>query len=92
MITHLYKHIYVDFLWYRSYIGFLLAGQLKRLKELVIDAKKENVGVVSVLVNAMLDQNLFLFGAVDLKEGSAEERVNELIDVQNARVQHANKR
>ncbi|GJR65721.1 small nuclear RNA activating complex, subunit SNAP43 protein [Tanacetum coccineum] len=30
--------------------------------------------------------------SVDLKEGSAEERVNELIDVQNARVQHANKR
>lgn len=71
---------------------YLSPWQLKRLKELVIDAKKENVGVVSVLVNAMLDQNLFLFGAVDLKEGSAEERVNELIDVQNARVQHANKR
>nr|GEU82323.1 hypothetical protein [Tanacetum cinerariifolium] len=66
--------------------------QLKRLKELVIDAKKENVGVVPVLVNTMLDRNVFLFGAVDLKEGSAEERVNELIDVQNARVQHANKR
>ncbi|GKA89884.1 small nuclear RNA activating complex, subunit SNAP43 protein [Tanacetum coccineum] len=30
--------------------------------------------------------------AVDLKEGSVEERVNELIDVQKARVQHANKR
>nr|GEZ16261.1 small nuclear RNA activating complex (SNAPc), subunit SNAP [Tanacetum cinerariifolium] len=66
--------------------------QFKRLKELVIDAKKENVEVVPALVNTMLDRNLFLFGAVDLKEGSAEERVNELIDVQNARVQLANKR
>nr|GEY94616.1 hypothetical protein [Tanacetum cinerariifolium] len=66
--------------------------QLKRLKELVIDAKKENVGVVPALVKTMLDRNLFLFGAVDLKEGSAKERANELIDVQNARVQHANKR
>ncbi|PWA72959.1 small nuclear RNA activating complex (SNAPc), subunit SNAP43 protein [Artemisia annua] len=76
---------------FSSYIAFLFAGQLKRLKELVIDAKKEKVGVVPVLVNTMLDRNLFLFGAVDLKEGLAEERVNELIDVQNAHVQHANK-
>ncbi|GJW88191.1 transcription initiation factor IIA subunit 2 [Tanacetum coccineum] len=44
------------------YVTFLLSGQLKRLKELVIDAKKENVGVVPALVNTMLDRNLFLFG------------------------------
>ncbi|KAJ0798588.1 putative small nuclear RNA activating complex (SNAPc), subunit SNAP43 [Helianthus annuus] len=60
-------------------------GEMKRLKELVIDAKNENIGVVPLLVNNMLERNLFLYGAVDLKEGSVEERVNELIQVQNAR-------
>ena len=44
------------------------------------------------LVNSMLERNLFLYGAIDLKEGSVEERVNELNDIQNARVQHANKK
>ncbi|KAI3693634.1 hypothetical protein L1987_76582 [Smallanthus sonchifolius] len=71
---------------------YLCTREMKRLKELVIDAKKENIGVVPVLVNSMLERNMFLYGAIDLKEGSVEERVNELTDIQNARIQHANKR
>ncbi|KAK9074661.1 hypothetical protein SSX86_007259 [Deinandra increscens subsp. villosa] len=66
--------------------------ELKRLKELVIDAKKENIRGVPLLVSSMLERNLFLYGAIDLKEGSVEERVNELTDIQNARIQHANKK
>ncbi|KVI01337.1 Small nuclear RNA activating complex (SNAPc), subunit SNAP43 [Cynara cardunculus var. scolymus] len=52
----------------------------------------EKIGIVHTLVNSMLERNLFLYGAIDLKEGSVEERVNELTDIQNARVQHANKK
>ncbi|KAJ0770127.1 hypothetical protein HanPI659440_Chr07g0253531 [Helianthus annuus] len=47
-----------------------LAGEMKRLKELVIDAKNENIGVVPLFVNNMLERNLFLYRAVNLKEGS----------------------
>lgn len=65
---------------------------MKRLKELVIDARKYNIGIVPLIVNSMLERKVFLYGAIDLKEGSVEERVNELTDLQNARVQHANKK
>lgn len=65
---------------------------MKRLKELVIDARKYDIGVVPLIVNRMLERNFFLYGAIDLKEGSVEERVNELTYLQNARVEHANKK
>nr|XP_043630809.1 uncharacterized protein LOC122602152 [Erigeron canadensis]XP_043630810.1 uncharacterized protein LOC122602152 [Erigeron canadensis] len=71
---------------------YICTREMKRLKELITDAKKENIGVVAPLVNSMLDRNLFLFGAFDLKEGSTEERVKELTEMQNARIQHANKK
>lgn len=71
---------------------YLCAREIKRLKELVIDAKKENIEVVSILVKSMLERELFLYGATDLKQGSVEERVNELTNIQDARVQHANKK
>lgn len=71
---------------------YVCIREMKRLKELVMDAKKENIGVVTLVVNSMLERNLFLYGAIDLKEGSVEERVNELTNIQNARIQHANKK
>nr|GMC58652.1 uncharacterized protein LOC109178768 [Ipomoea batatas] len=37
----------------------------------------------------MLERNMFLFGFVDINEGSTTERVNELTEIQNARVQTA---
>ncbi|CAI9293389.1 unnamed protein product [Lactuca saligna] len=71
---------------------YLCAREIKRLKELVVDAKKENIEIVSILVKNMLERDLFLYGATDLKQGSVEERVNELTNLQDARVQHANKK
>lgn len=68
------------------------SGELKRLKNLVIDSKKENIKVVSALVNSMLERNMFLFGSVDLNEGSVTERVNELTDIENAFVRVAQKK
>ncbi|KAI6681593.1 hypothetical protein NL676_035474 [Syzygium grande] len=40
----------------------------------------------------MLEKNMFLFGAVEINEGSIAERVNQLMELQNARVQVAYKK
>lgn len=64
-------------------------GELKKLKELVIDAKENNVKVVSFVVKRMLEKNMFLFGSVDMNESAALETVNQLTELQNARVQVA---
>lgn len=71
---------------------YLSLGELKRLKNLVVDAKKNEITVVSALVKSMLERNLFLFGSVDLNQGSVTERVDELTVLQNARVRVANKK
>ena len=48
--------------------------------------------MVSALVKHMLQRNMFLFGFVDITDGSATEMVNEVSDIQNARVQVAYKK
>ncbi|KAL2500683.1 Small nuclear RNA activating complex (SNAPc) [Forsythia ovata] len=70
---------------------YLSLGDLKRLKNLVVDTKTRDIKVVSTLVKRMLERNVFLFGSVDANEGSATERINELTEIQNARVQAAYK-
>lgn len=75
-----------------AYICFLLSGELKNLKYLVASAKVEGITVVSPLVKKMLEKNMFLFGAVEINEGSIAERVNQLMELQNARVQVAYKK
>ncbi|KAJ0102981.1 hypothetical protein Patl1_06651 [Pistacia atlantica] len=47
------------------------------------------IRVVPALVKRMLKQNMFLFGSVDLNEGSVTETVNQLTDLQNARIKFA---
>lgn len=69
---------------------FYFAGELRQLRELVIDAKNMGVKVVAALLKSMLERNMFLFGSVGVNEGSAT--FNELTDVQNARVQTAYKK
>ncbi|XP_031737120.1 uncharacterized protein LOC101216308 isoform X3 [Cucumis sativus] len=66
--------------------------ELKKLKELVVDAKENNVKVVSFVVKRMLEKNMFLFGSVDMNESAALETVNQLTELQNARVQVAYKK
>ncbi|KAH7860224.1 hypothetical protein Vadar_010936 [Vaccinium darrowii] len=70
---------------------YLSIGELKRLRSVVVEAKEESIKVVSALVKKMLEKNMFLFGFVDLNDGSVTQRVNELTDMQNARVQVAYK-
>ncbi|KAI9157159.1 hypothetical protein LWI28_017701 [Acer negundo] len=71
---------------FKIYLSF---GELKKLKDLVVEAKNSGVRVVPALVKRMLEKNIFLFGSVDLNEGSVTETVNQLTELQNARVQVA---
>ncbi|EEF30441.1 uncharacterized protein LOC8272222 [Ricinus communis] len=71
---------------------YLSLGELKKLKNLVVDAKEQGVQVVPVIVSRMLEKDMFLFGSVDLNEGSTTELVDQLTQLQNDRVQHAYKK
>ncbi|KAK4257427.1 hypothetical protein QN277_007018 [Acacia crassicarpa] len=71
---------------------YLSLGELRKLRLLVVDAKAGDIKVVPTLVKRMLESNMFLFGAVDLMEGSVEETVNQLEQLQNARIQVAYKK
>ncbi|KAL1557464.1 hypothetical protein AAHA92_08038 [Salvia divinorum] len=70
---------------------YLSLGELKQLKNLVIEAKAAGVNVVATLVKGMLERNTFLFGFVGVEEGSPAERVNEVTGEHNARIQAAYK-
>jgi snRNA-activating protein complex subunit 1 len=64
-----------------------LTGELKKLTGLVVDAKEKGLKVVSVVVKRMLEKNMFLFGCLEINEGSVTETVNQLTELQNARIQ-----
>ncbi|XP_062174693.1 uncharacterized protein LOC133879896 isoform X2 [Alnus glutinosa] len=66
---------------------YLSLGELNKLKELVVDAKEKGVKVVSAVVKRMLEKNMFLFGCLEINEGSVTETVNQLTKLQNARIQ-----
>ncbi|XP_059448611.1 uncharacterized protein LOC132179840 isoform X2 [Corylus avellana] len=66
---------------------YLSLGELRKLTELLVDAKEKGVKVVSAVVKRMLDKNMFLFGCLEINEGSATETVNQLTELQNARIQ-----
>ncbi|XP_010250201.1 PREDICTED: uncharacterized protein LOC104592497 isoform X4 [Nelumbo nucifera] len=68
---------------------YLSLGELKKLRNLVVDAKEANVRIVPALVKRMLEKHIFLFGFVDINEGSVAERVNEITNLQNARIRVA---
>ncbi|MED6159328.1 hypothetical protein PIB30_041411 [Stylosanthes scabra] len=68
---------------------YLSLGEVKKLRTLVVDAKANDIKVVPPLVKRMLDRNMFLFGAVDITEDSVTETVNELQQLQDARIKLA---
>lgn len=70
-----------------AYLHSYLTGELRKLTELLVDAKEKGVKVVSAVVKRMLDKNMFLFGCLEINEGSATETVNQLTELQNARIQ-----
>ncbi|XVF83190.1 hypothetical protein PTKIN_Ptkin16aG0114200 [Pterospermum kingtungense] len=68
---------------------YLSLGELNKLKSLVAEAKEMGIRVVPTLVKRMLEKNVFLFGFVDLNEGSVSETINSLTKLQDARIQVA---
>lgn len=68
---------------------YLSLGELKKLKDVVIDAEENGIGVASALVKRMLEKNIFLFGFVDIDSGSVNQRADEIAKLQNKRVQIA---
>ncbi|KAL2338409.1 hypothetical protein Fmac_012855 [Flemingia macrophylla] len=72
-----------------SFKIYLSLGELKKLRILVTDAKENDIKVVPAIVKRMLERNMFLFGSVDLMEGCVTETVNQLQQLQNARIQVA---
>ncbi|RDX89610.1 hypothetical protein CR513_28646, partial [Mucuna pruriens] len=72
-----------------SFKIYLSLGELKKVRILVADAKANDIKVVPALVNRMLERNMFLFGSVDLMESCVTETVNQLQQLQNARIQVA---
>ncbi|KAK1353745.1 Small nuclear RNA activating complex (SNAPc), subunit SNAP43 [Heracleum sosnowskyi] len=74
---------------FRIYISL---GELRRLRKLVVYSKKENVNVAPALVNRMLERNMFLFGAVNLKESSVTEKMKELRAKEDATIRIAQKK
>ncbi|XP_016448035.1 uncharacterized protein LOC107773107 isoform X1 [Nicotiana tabacum] len=71
---------------------YISLGDLKNLRNIVTEAKVKGVKVVPALVKRMLDRNMFLFGSVDVNEGSAAERLDELTEIQNASIRIASKK
>ncbi|KAL5547776.1 hypothetical protein UlMin_003007 [Ulmus minor] len=74
-----------------SFKIYLSLEELKKLRKLVVTAKENGVKVVSAIVKRMLERNVFLFGFVDISEGSVAETVTQLTELQNARIQVAYK-
>ncbi|XP_020958821.1 uncharacterized protein LOC107644682 isoform X2 [Arachis ipaensis] len=73
---------------YAQCIGYM-CGEIMKLRTLMVDAKTKDIKVVPSLVKRMLDRNIFLFGAVDLMADSVTETVNQLQQLQDARIKHA---
>lgn len=69
-----------------------LSGELRRLRDLVVEAKQSSIRVLSALVKRMMDRNMFLFGSVDINDSAITERINEITKLQNVSVQIASER
>lgn len=69
---------------------YLSLEEMKQLKKLLVDAKEKGIKVASAVVKRMLEENMFLFGFVDINEGT--ERVNQLTHTQNTQIQFAYKK
>ncbi|KAI4377330.1 hypothetical protein MLD38_014976 [Melastoma candidum] len=74
---------------FRIYISL---SEMRSLKNLVVIAKQRGIQLVCPLVKRMLEEGMFLFGSLDVNEGSLAEKVNQLTELQNARVQLAYKK
>ncbi|KAL9231520.1 hypothetical protein vseg_006742 [Gypsophila vaccaria] len=90
LISHRLGALYCLYCLYETqpfkppYKIYLSLGGLRGLKVLVVVAKERGIRVVSAIVKRMLENNVFLFGYVDINDYSDKERIKELVNVQNA--------
>lgn len=66
---------------------YLSLGELRKLTELLVDAKEKGIKVVAAVVKRMLEKNMFFFGCLEINGGFVTETVNQLTELQNARIQ-----
>lgn len=68
---------------------YLSLEELKGLRSLVIEAKRNVIRVVPALIRRMLDKDMFLFGSVDMSGRSRTQSLEDITKLQNRRVQIA---
>lgn len=71
---------------------YLSLGELKGLKNLVVEAKEENIRVVPALVKRILEKNICLFGAVEPNHNNVTERISRIMKLQDAHMKVAYER
>lgn len=69
--------------------GSHLAEEFGKFRDLIVEAKDKGVEIAAAVAKQMLDKNVFIFGAVDFNEASATKELNQLTELQNARVRFA---
>ncbi|KAL1199273.1 hypothetical protein V5N11_017138 [Cardamine amara subsp. amara] len=71
---------------FRIYISLQEFG---KFRDLVVEAKDKGVEIAAAVAKQMIDKNVFIFGAVDFNEASVNKELNQLTELQNARVRFA---
>lgn len=66
-----------------------MTGELRKLRNLIGEAKQNNIRPVSALVKRMLEKNMFLFGFVDMLGNITQQRVDDITMQQQQRVEVA---
>ncbi|XP_010504085.1 PREDICTED: uncharacterized protein LOC104781182 [Camelina sativa] len=66
---------------------YISLQELGKFRDLVVEAKDKGVEIAAAVAKQMLDKNMFIFGAVG--EDSATKKLNQLTELQNARVRFA---
>ncbi|KAJ4772455.1 hypothetical protein LUZ62_056712 [Rhynchospora pubera] len=68
---------------------YLSLGELRKLRNLVGEAKQKKLGSVVAIVKRMQEKNMFLFGFVDILGNTTQQRVDEMTMQQQQRVEVA---
>ncbi|KAF3333802.1 Small nuclear RNA activating complex (SNAPc), subunit SNAP43 [Carex littledalei] len=68
---------------------YLSLGELRKLRNLIGEAKQNKIRVVPALVKRMLEKNMFLYGFVDMLGNTTQQRVDDITMQQQRRVEVA---
>ncbi|ESQ45163.1 hypothetical protein EUTSA_v10010555mg [Eutrema salsugineum] len=71
---------------FRIYISL---QELGKFRDLIVEAKDKGVEIATAVAKQMFDKNVFIYGAVEVDEASATEKLNQSTELQNALVRCA---